>query len=97
MGFFILQSIRIFVIMKKYLITFLSTLILEIGSTMYISTVANNSPLMVFWAFIGPFLSLPFVGYMVESKDWKSRLKLALASSTGYSLGSLIVYLWNNS
>jgi hypothetical protein len=85
-----------FVVMKKYLITFLSTLTLEVGSTMYISTVAHNSPLMVFWAFIGPFLSLPFVGYMVESKDWKSRLRLALASSMGYGVGSILVYLWNS-
>jgi hypothetical protein len=82
--------------MRKYLITFISTLILEVGSTMYISTVANNSPFMMFWAFIGPFLTLPFVGYMVESKDWKSRLQLALASSLGYTVGSFIVYLYNN-
>ena len=81
---------------NKYAIIFLSTLILEIGSTMYISTVANNSPLMVFWAVIGPFLSLPFVGFMVESKDWKSRFNIALSSSLGYTIGSLIVYIFNN-
>lgn len=83
-------------LMNKHIVTFISTLTLEIGSTMYISTVSQNSPLMIFWAFIGPFLTLPFVGYMVESKDWKSRCKLALSSSLGYSLGSLLVYLFNN-
>jgi hypothetical protein len=82
--------------MKKYLITFISTFIIEISSTMYISTVSHNSPFMMFWAFIGPFLGLPFVGFMVESKDWNSRFKLALSSSVGYTLGSLCVYLYNN-
>lgn len=54
---------------KKYLIVFFSALILEIGSTFYITVVADkNYPGMMFFAFIGPFLSLPFVGFMVESK-----------------------------
>jgi hypothetical protein len=51
---------------------------------------------MIFWAFLGPFLGLPFVGYMVESKDWNTRLKLALSSSIGYTFGSFLVYVWNS-
>jgi membrane protein DedA with SNARE-associated domain len=50
---------------------------------------------MIFWAFIGPFLGLPFVGYMVESKNWKERILMALASSIGYAIGAFIVYSIN--
>lgn len=76
----------------KYLIIFISALIIEIASTMYIATVAERSLSMIFWAFIGPFLGLPFVGYMVESKNWKERILMALASSIGYAIGAFIVY-----
>jgi hypothetical protein len=79
----------------KYLIIFISALIIEIASTMYIATVADRSLSMIFWAFIGPFLGLPFVGYMVESKNWKERILMALASSIGYAIGAFIVYSIN--
>ena len=79
----------------KYLIIFISALIIEIASTMYIATVADRSFSMIFWAFIGPFLGLPFVGYMVESKNWKERILMALASSIGYAIGAFIVYSIN--
>jgi membrane protein DedA with SNARE-associated domain len=62
---------------------------------MYIATVADRSLSMIFWAFIGPFLGLPFVGYMVESKNWKERILMALASSIGYAIGAFIVYSIN--
>ena len=55
--------------MKKYLIIGLAAFILETASTMYIATVAERSASMIFWASMGPFLGLPFVGYMVESKN----------------------------
>jgi hypothetical protein len=80
---------------KKYLIVLFSALILEIGSTFYITVVADKHyPGMMFFAFIGPFLSLPFVGFMVESKTWKERLTLALFSGLGYLLGSIIVIIF---
>ncbi len=79
----------------KYLIIFISALIIEIASTMYIATVADRSLSMIFWAFIGPFLGLPFVGYMVESKNWKERILMSLASSIGYAIGAFIVYSIN--
>jgi len=76
----------------KYLILFLSALIIEICSTFYIRFVAEaNTSGMIFFAFIGPFLGLPFVGYMVESKLWSERIKMAMAMSSGYVLGVLIV------
>jgi hypothetical protein len=80
---------------KRYLIVFLSALILEIGSTFYITVVADKNYLgMLFFAFIGPFLSLPFVGFMVESKTWKERMRLALCSGLGYLFGSFIVIIF---
>lgn len=78
---------------KKYLIIGVSSFTLEMASTMYISTVSHKSIYMIFWAFIGSWISLPFAGYMVESKDWNERVKLAFALSTGYSLGATVIYL----
>jgi hypothetical protein len=81
---------------KKFFIIGLAAFILETASTMYIATVAERSVTMIFWAAVGPFLGLPFVGYMVESKTWKERIKMAIASSVGYSIGALVIYLVNN-
>ncbi len=81
--------------MKKYLIIALSAFILETAATMYIATVANRDIMMIFWAFVGPFLGLPFIGYMVESKKWSDRIKMAVASGIGYALGSVIVYVYS--
>jgi len=80
--------------MKKYLIIGFSAFILETASTMYISTVAERNIFMIFWAFMGPFLGLPFIGYMVDSKNWSDRIKMAVASGIGYSIGATIVYLY---
>ena len=77
-----------------YLITFTAALILEFASTMYISSVASNSPRMIAWAFIGPFLGLPFVAYMVDAPTWLDRLWVALASAIGYAAGSAAVWWW---
>lgn len=79
--------------MKKYFIIILAALVIELASTMYITTVSDKSIGMVFWAFIGPFLSLPFIGYMVETDNWNDRIKMALSSSTGYTIGAIIIYL----
>lgn len=81
--------------MKKYFIIAFAAFILETASTMYIATVANRDITMIFWAFVGPFLGLPFVGYMVESKSWMQRIKMAFASSIGYMLGAIIIYLYS--
>jgi hypothetical protein len=84
--------------LKKYLIIGLSALVLEIGSTFYISYVSDKNLIgMVIFAFIGPFLGLPFVGYMVESKNWGERLRMALASAVGYAIGSIITYFFMKS
>jgi len=82
--------------MKKYFIIGLAAFILETASTMYIATVAERSVYMIFWASMGPFLGLPFVGYMVESKTWAERIKMAIASAIGYAIGATVVYLLNN-
>jgi heme/copper-type cytochrome/quinol oxidase subunit 3 len=79
---------------KKYYILLISSFIIEMASTFYIKTVSERSILMLFWAFIGPFLGLPFVGYMVETKEWDERIKMAFVSGVGYLLGALLVYLY---
>lgn len=76
----------------KYLIIFISALIIEICSTFYITSVASQNTLgMLFFAFISPFIGLPFVGYMVETKLWLERIKMAFALAFGYVAGALIV------
>jgi hypothetical protein len=84
--------------MNKYLIIGLSAFTIEICSTFYINYVSEKNAIgMLFFAGIGPFISLPFAGYMVESKTWEERLHMALALSIGYMVGSLIViFLINN-
>ena len=79
----------------KYIIIGLSALIIEICSTFYIRFVAEEHFLgMMFFAFISPFLGLPFVGYIVESKTWGERIKMAFSSAFGYLIGSVIVILF---
>ena len=78
--------------LKKLFIIAISGLVIEICSTFYIRFVAEKNMLgMLFFAFISPFLSLAFAGYMVESKLWKDRFQMAIALSIGYVIGSLIV------
>jgi hypothetical protein len=58
---------------------------------MYISSVANEDlSTTALWAFLGPFIALPFAGFVADEKTWKGRVYLALSSSLGYTLGSLI-------
>jgi hypothetical protein len=77
--------------MKKYTIIFISALVLEIGSTMYISSVADkNMTSTALWAFLGPFIALPFAGYVADEKTWRGRFYLALSSSIGYVVGAFI-------
>ena len=76
----------------KYLIIFISALIIEIVSTFYIRSVASANILgMLFFAFVAPFIGLPFAGYMVESKLWSERIKMAFSLAIGYVSGVLIV------
>jgi hypothetical protein len=42
------------------------------------------------WAFLGPFIALPFAGYVADEKTWRGRTYLALASSLGYVIGAYI-------
>lgn len=78
----------------KYRIIILSALIIEICSTFYIRYVAEGNTIgMLVFAFIGPFLGLPFAGYMVESKTWSERLKMAFSMAIGYTIGVIIVLM----
>lgn len=80
--------------MGYYVVGF-SAFVIECASTMYITTVSEKSVWMVFYAMIGPFLGLPFVGYIIEAKNWNQRIKLAFSSSIGYGLGAVVVYVLN--
>jgi len=76
----------------KYGIIFLSALIIEICSTFYIRYVSEANMFgMLFFAFIGPFLGLPFTGYMVDSENWNERIKMAFSLAFGYVTGVIIV------
>ena len=77
--------------MNKYLIIFFSALALEIGSTMYISSVADKDiAATMLWAFLGPFIALPFAAYVADEKTWRGRFYLALSSSIGYTIGAML-------
>jgi hypothetical protein len=81
--------------MKKMIILFLVSLIIEIASTFYIAAVVEKQMIkMMFWAFIGPFLSLPFIAYQIEAKSYKERLYMAFVYGLGYSIGALIVNMF---
>jgi hypothetical protein len=76
--------------MNKYIVIFFSALVLEIGSTMYINSVADKAMYStMFWAFLGPLIALPFAGFVADEKTWKGRLFLAFSSSIGYTTGAL--------
>ncbi len=78
--------------MRKYLIIFLSAFATEIFSTFYITAVSEkDTTAMIGFAIIRPFLALPFAGYMLDSKNWNERIKMAIALSIGYSVGSVLV------
>ena len=76
----------------RYPIIFLSALVIEICSTFYIRFVSEgNAPGMILFAAIGPFLGLPFLGYMIEATNWNERVLNAVALSFGYIVGTIIV------
>jgi len=78
--------------MWKYSIIFFSAFATEIFSTFYITAVSEkNATAMVVFALIRPFLALPFARYMLTSKNWNERIKMAIALSLGYALGSVLV------
>ena len=79
----------------KYTILFLAAVIIEIASTFYISAVSDRQLLpMVFWAFIGPFLGLPFLAYQIEAKNNTQRFYLALCYGLGYATGAALVNIF---
>ena len=81
--------------LKKYLIIFLSAFCLEIITTFYINGVAEKEVLRtMMFAFITPFVTLPFVMFVVDTKDMKQRVKFACCSGSGYAVGVFIVMLF---
>ena len=77
--------------LRRYALVFTSAFFLEIGSTMYINAVSDKAmAATMFWAFLGPFIALPFAGLVADEKTWSGRAKIALASSLGYVVGAAI-------
>ena len=75
----------------KLLVVYFSAFLLEIGSTLYISSVAHQDlDRMMVWSFLGPFIALPFAGFIADEKHWVGRLQLALFSAMGYATGAYI-------
>lgn len=82
-------------IKSKYIFLFVAAVIIEIASTFYITSVADKNMIaMVFWAFIGPFLGLPFVIYQIEAKNNYQRVQLAFCYGLGYATGAYLVNLF---
>ena len=80
---------------KKYIILFIASFVMEIASTFYIASVSGKEMWqMVFWAFIGPFLGLPFLKYQIEAKTDLQRVKLAICYGVGYASGALFVNIF---
>lgn len=80
----------------KYLIIIISAIIIEFASTFYILAVSNQHiTQMAFWAFIGPFLSLPFLKYQIEAKTNLQRVGLAFGYGVGYATGAVLTYFVN--
>ena len=78
--------------MKRYVIISISAFVIEICSTFYIRAVSEGATVqMLFFAFIGPFLGLPFLGYMIDSKHWDERIYNAFALAIGYLIGCILV------
>ena len=79
----------------KYAILFIAAVIIEIASTFYISAVSDkHMAAMIFWAFVGPFLGLPFLAYQIEAKNNLQRTKLALCYGLGYAVGAYLVNIF---
>ena len=79
----------------KYTILFFAAVIIEIASTFYISAVSDRQLVpMIFWAFVGPFLGLPFLAYQIEAKNNWQRAKLALCYGLGYAVGAALVNIF---
>lgn len=77
---------------RKHLLVFCSAFMLEIGSTMYINSVADKDmAATMLWAFLGPFIALPFAGLIADEKSWTGRALIALSSAIGYTLGAAFV------
>ena len=78
----------------KWFIIYLSAFVIEICSTFYITYVAEHNTIgMIIFAAIGPFLGLPFTGYMIDSKTWRERILMSFILSLGYVSGSIVVIL----
>jgi hypothetical protein len=80
---------------KKLFVIWIAAVVIEIASTFYITSVADkNTMQMMFWAFVSPFLGLPFLAWQIDAKNWNERIRLAAAYGSGYMTGAFLVSLF---
>lgn len=79
----------------KYIIVFISSLLLEIGSTQYIIAVAAKDVFDAgLWSFLCPILGILFYSEVIEAKNLRERVILAIVNGIGFLCGTLITMLW---
>lgn len=76
-------------------VIFISALVTEFCSTLYISAVADgNTASMAMLAFFSPFLNLPFLWCQIDAKKNNyHRLFVTFIYGLGYLVGSIITIL----
>jgi hypothetical protein len=77
------------------LVIFVSALVTEFCSTLYISAVSEkDAVMMASLAFFSPFLNLPFLWVQIDAKkNNHHRLFVAFIYGLGYLVGSIITTL----
>lgn len=74
---------------KKYIGIFISSLLLAVGSMAMLKAVqTNNVPMTMLWEAAGPFLYLLYNHYMIEAKNFKTRVIIAAINAVGLAIGS---------
>lgn len=80
--------------MAKFLLIILSAIPYAFGSTFYISAVATQNLVSTFfWEFIGPVLGTIYYHFLIEEKTFLGRLKIALISGLGLSIGASLAII----
>ena len=80
-----------------YIVLFIAAICIEIGSTKYIQAVNDKHiKKVMFWSFISPFLSLPFLILVINEPTLITRIAMAFFYGSGYAVGGYIVMKYFN-
>ena len=76
----------------KLLIIFISAILLEANSIAGMRFLIDNNYLgMCLMVFINPIICLPMNHFTIEVKTFKERFHIAMAFSTGFTLGVILI------